>query len=227
MGVCLWETDTQTPIMTHATYLYDSGYESEFTPETCEMMARVCGITPETLHEFGIAPAMALGWLELFALNHKVEYLVAHKGQEYDIPLLYSELSRNAVTAPVLRTLPVIDTLYDLPFKREPDSRRLKYMALDAGFIPLFEHRALFDVLTMMKVLATFPIKEVLAYRSIPFVVARAMVRREDNQLAREAGFRWERLGNVRFPGCWVSKVRENQFIRLKESCKFEVVRVQ
>lgn len=224
MGVALWDVPTQRPLMTVGTFLHDKTY-----PPQSEEIVRLTGITDELLAEFGTDPAQNLRWLDGFCTKHQVEYLVAHNGENFDKPLLMAELARHGVEAPCLRSLPWIDTRTDIPFATEPDSRRLNHLALDCGFINPFAHRAVFDVLTMLRVLVHYPIQDVLAYQKIPFVVVRAMVGYEDREKAKKQRFSWEKIGEQVFPKQWVKKVKQNLLDQELASCKqagFQAVQI-
>lgn len=225
MGFALWDVPTKRPLATVGVFLYDKSY-----PKLSSDIIRLTGITDQILEEFGTDPASNLRVLEGFCAKHKVEYLVAHNGENFDRPLLYSELTRNAVEAPVLRALPWIDTKTDIPFAVEPDSRRLNHLALDAGFINPFAHRAVFDVLTMLRILSNYPLEGVLEYQRIPFVVLRAVVGYAQRDLAKKHRFAWQAIGEKQYPGYWVKRVKQNQMDAEIAACQvtgFEAIRIE
>jgi DNA polymerase III subunit epsilon len=203
-------------------FLYDEGY-----PPLSEEVIRVTGITDDMLKEFGTSPKANLLWLEDFCRKHKIDYLCGHNSENFDKPLLLAELARHGVDAPTLKALPWIDTRTDIPFPTEPDSRRLKHLAGDHGFVNPFSHRAVFDVLTMLKVLSHYDINAVLEYQKIPFVTVRAMVSYDDRQLAKDQRFSWEKLGEKTYPKCWVKRIKANKLEEEKKSCKFQIVPIQ
>lgn len=230
IGVCLWEWETKRPLTTYGIYLWDAGIkEKAGNPEVAGMMEKVCGITPAMLEEFGTDPAANLKWLDSYCERHKIDFIVAHNGENYDKPLLMAELARHGIEAKCLRSIPWIDTRTDLPFASEPDSRKLKHLALDAGFINPFAHRAVFDVLTMMRVLSHYDLSAVLEYQKIPFVTARALVGFEDRQKAKDMRYSWEKLGEKTYPKCWVKRIKENQLEAEIAACNakgFKIVRI-
>jgi DNA polymerase-3 subunit epsilon len=183
------------------------------------MMERVSGITVPMLEEFGTDPAHNLNWLDQYCSKHQVEYIVAHNGENFDKPLLLSELDRHGLAAPCLRSIPWIDTRTDLPFASEPDSRKLKHLALDAGFINPFAHRAVFDVLTMMRVFSNYDLKDILAYQAIPFVTIRAMVNFDNKELAKAQRFSWEKIGDKVYTKQWVKRIKQDRFEEEKQAC--------
>lgn len=224
IGAIVWDTDTGSPILIRQILLLDEPMRDKFTPETVEMMKRVSNITPEMLEEFGESPMSALMELEQMCRLSRVEYIVAHNGENFDKPMLMSELQRHQVEAPTLRKLPWIDTRTDLPFEEEPDSRKLKHLALDCGFINPFPHRAVFDVAAMLKVLAHHDINKVLEYTKIPFVTVYAAVDYKDRQLAKDRRFSWEKIGEQTYPKKWVKRIKENKLEEERRNAPFPVV---
>jgi len=222
MGLAIWDVPMKRPLVTLGMFFWNENY----APLTDEII-KLTGLTDGILQEFGTCPKKNLEWLEGFVSKHKIDYVVAHNGENFDKPFLYSCLTRLGVEAPTLRGLPWIDTRTDIPFPTEPDSRRLRHLALDCGFINPFEHRAVFDVLTMMKVLSHYDIQQVLACQKIPFKTVRAMVGYEDRQLAKEQRYSWEKLGDKTYPKCWVKRIKEDKLEAERKACKFPVVVIE
>lgn len=225
IGFCLWDVPTQRPLVLVDAFLHDRSY-----PPIPEEITKITGITQGNVEEFGGEPAGNLRVLEAFVTRHQPAYIVAHNAINFDVPFLYAELTRNGVEAPALRALPVIDTRTDLPFASEPDSRKLKHLALDIGVINHFPHRAITDVLTMMLVMSHYPIEQILEYQKIPFVVLRALVSYENRELAKKQRFAWEKIGEKTWPKTWVKKVKQNLLQAEIEACKkqgFEAIQIE
>lgn len=216
VGAVLWDALLNKPIMTFGAFIKSGKNISKEASD-------VNGITDEMVEEFGTSPLEMLMYLSSLAKTHKVDYLVAHNAENFDKPMLLAELKRHVTVPTHLATLPWIDTRTDIPFKSEPASRKLNHLAADHGFINPFQHRALFDVLTMLRVLATYDIREVLAYQSIPFVTLQAVVSYDDRQLAKDARYSWEAIGDKRYPKMWVKRVKLNMLELEKSKVKFEV----
>jgi DNA polymerase-3 subunit epsilon len=131
---------------------------------------------------------------------------MAHNGLGFDKPILASNFARLGVLLPD-RTW--IDTMLDLPLARFK-SRALGHLAADHGFLNPFAHRALFDVLTMLRVASSYDIKDVLASARSPVVTVQALCAKpwEDGGAstdeAKRNGFRWDG-GNKR----WVKQLRQ------------------
>ncbi len=228
IGIAVWDVETKRPLVSLGLFLHDEEMEKKFTPEVKEMMERICGITPELLREFGTDAKKNFEWLASFVEKHKIEYIVAHNGENFDRPLLLSELNRHSVAADTLRSLAWIDTRTDIPFASEPDSRKLKHLAVDHGFINPFAHRAAFDVLSMLRILSNYEIQTVLEYQRIPFITVRAMVSFENKELAKAQRFSWEKLGDKTFPKMWVKRIKIDKLDEEKKNCKgFEIARIE
>lgn len=221
LGYCLW---VEGPVLMGGGLLTSPAIQEKVNQdETKAMIYRVSHLTPEILADFGQDPKTHFERLEKIAAHYQVDFMVAHNGENYDKPLLLAELDRHGIAAPTLRRLPWLDTRYDIPFPVEPDSRKLKHLALDAGFINPFPHRALFDVLSMLKVLAQFDIEKVVEYSKIPWVVVRALVDFDHRQLAKDARYSWEQIGNDKYPKCWVKKIKECDLEKEQKNGKFNV----
>lgn len=105
----------------------------------------------------------------------------------------------------------------DIPWPSQPDSTKLKYVASDHGLINPFSHRAIFDVLTMLKVLSCYDLAEVLKHKNKPDIIIRAVVPHPKNDggvgkdKAKLAGFRWQDVDGKQYPMMWVKKIKEEQ----------------
>lgn len=224
IGLVLWDVPTKRPLLTIGIFYHDETY-----PPLSAEIRELTGITDELLREFGTKPAENLAWLEAFGQKHEVRYLVGHGSENFDRPLLLSELDRASLSAPWLRAIPWIDTRNDLPFKKEPISRKLAHLALDAGFLNPFSHRAVFDALTTLKVFSQYDFEEILEHQKIPFVTCRALVSFNDKQLAKDLRYGWEKAGDKSYPKFWVKRVKENQLdqeIAMAKNKGFEVIRI-
>lgn len=233
LGCALWDVELKRPIATVGVYLCDEGVKARMAdPNVARMMIEKLGIKPEDVVEFGVPPKAQFEWTESFSAKHKIEYLVAHNAP-YDRNILFAELDRHGIEAPTLRSLPWIDTQRDIPWKEEPDSKKLKYVASDHGFVNPFSHRAVFDVLTMLRVLSLYDIKAVITQGSTPDIVIRAVVPHPKNDggvgkdKAKAVGFRWQEIDGKSFPMMWVKKIKEDQLeVEKKKLDGYEVIRI-
>lgn len=220
LGYCLWDTVTHTPLLTGNDILLQ---EAPIPAETI----RIHGITDEMTKLYGVEPKLALNTFSLVIKTYKPAYLVAHNGFNFDLPFLLAEYKRHGVDSSAVESVPLIDTRTDIPFEVEPDSRRLKHLALDHGFINPFPHRALFDVLTMLKVLSHHDIAKIVEYQKIPWIIVRAMVSYEERDLAKAQRYSWQVVGDKTFPKAWVKAIKDIHFEKEKAACPFQVVKIE
>ncbi len=182
MGVVLWDTDLQMPMRLANLLLREDGDP----PMSPELEAKI-GITNAMLLEHGQPRRKMLAVLD--AMPTFVAF-VAHNGNRFDRPMLKAELARHGRDE--IDAL-WIDTSTDVDYPPEKsDTRKLVYLAALHGFLNPFAHRALFDVLTMLFVLKDYPIEDVLFNARQPTVELVAQVSFANNQLAKDAGYRWE-----------------------------------
>lgn len=231
IGAVLWDTETKAPLELYSVFLYDNEIHNRFSPDTVAMMKRVSGITPEILMEFGNKPEDCLEYLNAFFHLTKADAVVAHNGNNYDKPLYLSEMKRRLpkLENEYLSSALWIDTKTDLPFEKDPESRKLNHLAMDHGFINPFKHRAVFDVLTMMKILSNYDINKVLELAKQATVVMRAMTSFDQKDLAKAQHYSWEKLGDKEYKKCWVKAIKEGQITNEIEICKnagFQSVRI-
>lgn len=208
IGAVVWDTEEDAPLDLYTSFIRPP---DQFLPLSQEVRD-VTGIKDEWLVKYGRELSQVMGQMQAFIFNkYEIEYIVAHNGEDYDRPLLFSELDRLGVTEHSFRSIPWLDTKKDIPHEKRPDSNKLKHLALDQGFINPFPHRAFSDVMTMMKVLSRFDIHKVIEESKVPWIVVRAMVSYDDRQLAKDLRYSWEVLGDKSYPKFWVKKIRATQ----------------
>jgi len=159
IGCVLWDTDTNMPLEIYNTLVQPEG--KEVSPEAVEYT----GITTEMCNNHGVNELDALNKFSDMAFE--ANYLVAHNGRNFDIPIMASRFKALGLRTPG-KTL--IDTMTDIPFPNNCKSRNLTYLQAFHGFANPFPHRAVADVLSMLKVMAMYPWEEVQAIAESPIV---------------------------------------------------------
>ncbi len=223
IGAVIYDTDEKIPLAMVSRTILPSNVE--FTPG----YVSPTGLKAEYIQEFGSSLVNAIGEIVRLVQQHKPEAIVGHNIVGYDMPLLRHELEREQINVDLFSELPIIDTRHDLPFKKEPSSRRQEHLAAEHGFLNPFPHRALFDVMTCLRLLSCYDFADVFAMSKIPFVTVRANVSYDDKQKAKDQRFSWEEANGVKYPKWWVKAVRENAVDREIEQAKekgFVVTRV-
>lgn len=196
IGAVLWETETSMPVRLLSTLVKHGdgpGISAEIT--------RLTGIHQAMVEQHGVEPAKAFA--DLLEMAASATALAAHNGSRLDQPMAEAELRRQNVPSPVL---PWIDTCLDVPFPSHITTRKLSYLGAEHGFLNPFSHRAVFDVLTMFKVLAAYPIAPILDSARQPIVMCVAKGVDESAEAPKKRGYRWRR-GLQR----WTKNLRQAQ----------------
>jgi len=218
LAYVLWDTDTHKPLLIKSdliVHLEQQLLSSE--------IVNLTGIDQDILISYGLLPYTVLENLIELLSGTRIDYIVGHNLIAFDAPIIEAEMTRNGVVSALFMDFPKLDTRYDLPYPDSCDSRKLKHLAGDHGFVPIFPHRALFDVLTTIKILDQYDFNEILKYKEIPWVTVRAMVSFQDKDLAKARKYSWEKLGDKTYPKCWVKMIKEDQLEKEKKEAGFEI----
>lgn len=180
IGAVLYDTARSMPVdMMNVLVKVD---EELFTPD----IEKLTGISKLDLIKHGILCDSALSQLN-YMMDH-CDYVVAHNGNKFDKIVYEAECERNGID---IIPRPWIDTRIDVVYPDHVKSRKLSYLAADHGFANPYSHRALFDVLTMMKVLENYDIDEVIARSKEKTFLVTANVSFQDKQQAKDRGYFW------------------------------------
>jgi len=177
-GLVLYDTERAMPI-DMANYLVKG-------PEITEDVTTLTGITQEDLSTRGLSLNSVMD--ETNRMLDSCDYVVAHNGNKFDKIVYESECERASIT-PVEK--PWIDTRVDIDFPPQISSRKLVHLAAEHGFANPFSHRALFDVLTMLRVLQEYDINEVVERSKEPVYLCTAKVTFHEKDLAKKRGYFW------------------------------------
>lgn len=182
IGAVLYDWETKTPVAMQSDIV-----QPVFKEQTDEA-ARVSGLTPALIQRWGIMPDLAFHKLEFLAAQ--CDAVVAHNGGQFD-KLFCQEYSKRYTIPNVMERL-WLDTYTDVPYPEHFGTRRLGYLAAEHGFLNPFPHRAVFDVLTMLKVLGHYDLAQVIAIAKQPMVTLQALVAFEHKDKARNLGYHWK-----------------------------------
>jgi len=145
-------------------------------------------IGEEEIQNYGVEAPIVLE--QLWKDSKECSFILASNGNRFDKPLqqaLHKRYTMDDID------LPWVDLQIDVPFPLGCRHRELMYLAAYHGFINPFSHRALPDVLTMVKVFKNYNEEEI--YQDVmnpsPPVTLIAHVSYENRHLASERGFRW------------------------------------
>lgn len=208
IGAVLWDTEERKPLDLMNELVWDSEY-----PESPPELTELTGITDSMLKSYGIPPVYALERLNKFAAES--EAIIAHNGTFFDEPLYMANCDRFGVE-PESRLW--IDTRTDVDYPGHIKTRKLVHLAAEHGFANPFSHRAVFDALTMMKVLDNYRFEEVLQKAKEPLNVVIAKVSFQDKDLAKQRGYAWDGESKV-----WWKHLKESDSIKEANEAPFTV----
>jgi len=189
--------------------------ESPIRPEITELT----GIDQALLKEAGISASSVLALLASHIEQFGVSYMVAHNA---DFDRAFIEKAWAKYSVPHKKT-PWLDTKKDIPFPREYASRSLVTLAAEHGFLNPFPHSALFDVVTMMKILEKYDIEKVVAYHNEPNVFVKAMVDYDSRDKAKKRGYSWQEHSGRFEERSWIKCIKVSQLENEKNSAPFSV----
>lgn len=205
VGAVLYDTDLRAPLE-----IFNSFVRPEYDNyRMSQAYVSPTGIKGEWLLKYGTSLPEALGHVQKMIATGDPVAIVAHNGIGFDKPLTIAELARHQIVGHSLETAHWVDTRQDLPFEKEPTSRKLVHLAADVGVLNPFQHRAIFDVMTMLRLLDNFKFADVLENSRQPLVTLRALVTYEmekERQGAKE--LRYSYSGPPK--KIWTKQVREN-----------------
>jgi DNA polymerase-3 subunit epsilon len=205
VGLVLWDSETKQPTQV-AGFLVNT--DKEITPE----IEKLTGITRKMVNAYGKDEKYSFEIvLEMLSA---ADYVVAHNGNEFDKVLLENWANRES------RPLPDklwIDTKTDLPEAAYGRSASLKYMACDHGFV-YDAHRAVSDVLAMLRILGTYDVDLVIESAKQPTIRVQALVTFDTNKLAKERGYHWKPETKQ-----WIKPIKANFLDKEKTEAKFGI----
>lgn len=228
IGAVLWDTERKMPLKLNSVCVWDRAYP--FDPGITELT----GLSRVDLETMGHDPKFALEMLQVWM--GEAEAIVAHNGLSFDKVVLESEAARHGVKLP---ELPWIDTIHDVPYPKKIETRKLDFLAPAHGFLNPFAHRALFDVLTMLRVMSFYSFEEILARKAIPDIMVRALVKKpfgptaeqgkRETESAKTRSFRFTKYGET---GVWEKRIKETEFEEEQRAClalpvPFKITRVE
>jgi hypothetical protein len=141
---------------------------TELPPKITE----ITGIEYSDLKAYGKLPGTVLA--NVHDLFSQAEAVVAHNGNLFDRPIFEANFKHN--TDDALDKFLWIDTSCDIEFPADMKTRTLKHLCAEHGFLNPFSHRALFDVLSMLKVCDQYSWDKIIASARTPNLIVRAVM---------------------------------------------------
>lgn len=150
-----------------------------------EEIVKITGITDSDIQSYGIDERSAIGSLsEMLASS---DYAMAHNGTAFD--KLFYDAAATRLGCTVDRTW--LDTKTDIKFPEHITTRNLRHLAAEHGFLNPFAHRAVFDVLTMLKMASCYDLQQIIARAMEPTLYVQAVVSFDDKDKAKARGYYW------------------------------------
>ena len=179
VGCCLWDWENKIPLAL---------YSSLVIPERDipEEITALTGITKEHINEFGWPESTVLE--SVAELLTKADYIMAHNAP-FDKGFIDAAAERQGM-APWLER-PWLDSAMDIVFPKDIQTRRLNYLAAEAGFVNPWKHRAIFDVMTMLKLASAYDLDAIVARAKEATLYVQAVVSFDEKEKAKELGFKW------------------------------------
>jgi len=206
IGLVLWDTDLKIPLRMSSQLIDEPGHpkiDSDNVPAL---------ITDEMVKEFGISMndsrKVDLLFDFIIGLCKEARYIVAQNGNKFDKIMLKKFFDRYSKDFPDILWL---DTRTDIEYPVHCHSKNLIYLAAFHGFVNPFPHRALFDIMTMLKLLDNYDIDEIIERMESPEVTLRACVTFDTKELAKAEGFSWSEFPDCPYRGSkiWYKIIKE------------------
>jgi len=210
LGLVLWDTDKNFPVRIISSYVFDDKITPDISPEVTELT----GIDRPILMEWGTSfEKMMDAAISTFSCS---DAILTHNGINFDMLFMHQEAKRQSKSIP---DKIVIDSLYDIPFPAKFGTRKLDFLAGCHGFLNPFPHRALFDVLSMLKIASNYSWQSMMESAKYPVIKIKANVTFNNNTLAKKMGYYWEPAPTK----MWLKEIRANLFEQEKKEAPFEV----
>lgn len=210
----VWDTTLRAPIKLFGT-LVDPGPQAIWEPG----VEKINNLSPAICSKYGMPDDKALRYV--LSWYGSSDVACAHNGTVFDRPLLDVWAERYGLDSQKSKVW--IDTKTDIETK-QGNATRLVYMAADHGFLNPFPHRAMFDVMTMFKILDKQDIDKVMEMAASPSVTVKSLQAFEQNNLARNRGFHPQYdigadggKGKFKY---WSMSVKECKLEKEREACR-------
>lgn len=189
------------PIDVHSWLVTQSADDIEPDAMACN------GIDAVTLATYGYGEGAVL--TRLGKLMEDVDYIIAYNGRAYD-KKVYETNCRRLGIAPVEK--PWLDPLEDIDFPVTIHGRKLVHVTAEHGFVNPFPHRAVFDVVAMLKLCSMYDTDTLITNANTPRVELEALVTFAQKDLAKRLRYQWD-VGTKR----WIKSVRKTDIVMAQE----------
>lgn len=211
VGMVMWDSELHQPTRLEGFLVRP---KDDIDPKHWAEAEKIHGIAWETVDQYGMPEDRALTLVETWLTT--AEVVIAHNGKIFDEPMLAAWAARYKRTMPKRLW---IDTRTDLP---RPLTGKLMYLAAEHGFLNPFSHRAVFDAMTMMKILDCYDIPTVIERAKIPSIMVQALVTYENRDKAKERGYQWMRWHGQKER--WVRQIKDHEVAGEQAEAPFKIL---
>lgn len=163
IGAVLWDVDRGQPVKI-LSELIDEPDHLPLDEDTAELT----GIDDAMLDQWGAKGKEIVHILEkLISMINQSQAVVAHNGGNYDRPMIEAMAQRHGVKFPQAVW---IDSGRDIEFPRKMHMRSMAALEHSHGFVNPFPHRAVTDVLSMLKIFSNYNYERIYAMATSPVV---------------------------------------------------------
>lgn len=163
IGAVLWDWELKQPVRLMSELINEAD-----RMEVSEDIEAITGLNNEILDKWGRTGIEIKNVLHnLLDLINKADYLMAHNGSNYDRPMLEQMYKRYNLQLPEKLW---IDSMQDIEYPSKIPHRSLALLEHSHGFINPFPHRALTDVLSMLKIASNYSIERIVSLAKSPMV---------------------------------------------------------
>lgn len=217
-----WAIFTPTRILSLHNYLIKP--EKKVSP----LIEDLTGLTNNDLETYGLSPSVVLTTFigDLYYSSHpRPQYYVGHNFRSFDSKFLsryvedyFKEIKNpedQEIKKKILNT-EIIDTLTDMPYPETMKQMKLKYLALDHGYVNNNAHRALFDCLACVHIVQQYSFESIINLRTDELVLVEANCEKpwHDGGTSKD----WAKSNGFRFNSdlkVWRKEMRKSQFENL------------
>jgi DNA polymerase-3 subunit epsilon len=203
VGAVLFNWEAQTPLVVLST-LVDPGRPIP------EEITRLTGITEEMVAEYGRPEKDVLD--DLRHLLDCADFAMAHNAV-FDMGFFNAAVLRNGFTPDDKVWL---CTMSDIKYPESITTRNLCHLAAEHSIINPFRHRAVFDVLTMLKMASNYDIDAIIASAQEPTLYVRALVDFDEKEKAKLLQFHWSAPQKI-----WWRGYKQSDYVGMKDTCGF------
>ena len=178
--------------------------------------SHITGINKELVNTHGFDWKAVEPWV--IKRLSEADYLMAHH-VPFDRPILKRLVRWNSYAGEKpFSDETWIDSRADIAYPSTMRHHSLVYLAADHGFLNPFPHRALFDVMTMIKIVSQYDINEIIKCANSKSIWIRAGVTMEDRQMAKERRYLWDPINKF-----WVREIKEMNLEREEKEAGFSI----